>query len=164
MEPRGAVIPTFWTRSEKLSKTRHCYNTVIYFFLKRQQRISVLLSFGGACTFPWNENSLIVRGKYINYITRTRSVKFFCVLQGHTARFVYNISKIDKLTYRISPQISYYYNIMWTINIIIHNIGSTLLPHLHKHTVSAVHLQTYIPTACEFIAPVTIIYYSIILW
>jgi len=50
---------------------------------------------------------------------------------------------------------------MWTINIIIHNIGSTLLPHLHKHTVSAVHLQTH--TACEFIAPVTIIYYYIIL-
>jgi len=50
---------------------------------------------------------------------------------------------------------------MWTINIIIHNIGSTLLPHLHKHTVSAVHLQTY--TACEFIAPVTIIYYYIII-
>lgn len=49
---------------------------------------------------------------------------------------------------------------MWTINIIIHNIGSTLLSHLHKHTISAVHLQTY--TACEFIAPVTIIYYYII--
>lgn len=47
---------------------------------------------------------------------------------------------------------------MWTIiNIKIH-IDSTLLSHLHKHTVSATHVQPY--RACEFMAPVTI--YNII--